>query len=158
MAPAHSTHPRVQQHQQHQQREQSANSDIVEHGLFLEPMMGTPLAMYIHKDVPDHNRVVDLITVSPSAARKWLLDVFPSSNVSHSVHPEKRRHSRQLLQWRHLYLRYEKIHYTYTILQMIILLPITHGDSEPAYRVWPESISSIYRKEGQGCPRRALGT
>jgi hypothetical protein len=71
MAPAHSTHPRVQQHQQHQQRDQSANSDIVEHGLFLEPMMGTPLAMYVHKDVPDHDRVVDLITVSPSATRRY---------------------------------------------------------------------------------------
>lgn len=74
MAPAHSNHPRVQQqHQQHQhqQRDQSANSDIVEHGLFLEPMMGTPLAMYIHKDVSDHDRVVDLITVSPCAARRY---------------------------------------------------------------------------------------
>ena len=29
--------------------------------------MGTPLAMYVHKDVPDHDRVVDLITVSTSA-------------------------------------------------------------------------------------------
>jgi hypothetical protein len=62
MAPAHSTHPRVQQQQQ--QRDQSANPDIAEHGLFLEPMMGTPLAMYVHKDVPDHDRVLDLITVS----------------------------------------------------------------------------------------------
>lgn len=73
MAPAHSTHPHVQQHQQHQQhqqRDQSAKSDIVEHGLFLEPMMGTPLAMYVHKDVPDHDRVVELITVSPSTGRR----------------------------------------------------------------------------------------
>jgi hypothetical protein len=142
MAPAHSTHPRVQQHQQHQQhqqRDQSANSDIVEHGLFLEPMMGIPLAMYVHKDVPDHGRVVDLITVSPSAARStpippsrvfavvfkittavsgcamFSLDVYylAPSTVSHSGLPEKRRHSRQLLQWRHLYLRYEKIYPTY---------------------------------------------
>ena len=71
MAPAHSNHPRVQHQQQHQQRDQSANSDIVEHGLFLEPMMGTPLAMYVHKDVSDRDRVVDLITVSPCAARRY---------------------------------------------------------------------------------------
>ncbi|KAI0305526.1 hypothetical protein B0F90DRAFT_1808773 [Multifurca ochricompacta] len=68
MAPAHSTHPhpRVQQQQQ-QQRDQSANADIPDHGLFLEPMMGTPLAMYVHKDVPDHDPVVDLITKNGGA-------------------------------------------------------------------------------------------
>ena len=59
MAPAH---PRVQQQQQ--QRDPNDNPEIAEHGLFLEPMMGTPLAMYVHKDVSDHDRVVDLITVS----------------------------------------------------------------------------------------------
>lgn len=62
MAPAHSTLPRIQQQQQ--QRDQNANQGIVEHGLFLEPMMGTPLAMYVHKDVLDYDRVIDLITVS----------------------------------------------------------------------------------------------
>ena len=85
MAPAHSTHPRVQQHQQHQQREQSANSDIVEHGLFLEPMMGTPLAMYVHKDVPDHDRVVDLITVSTSAPSRYVIRSTPISRVASSL-------------------------------------------------------------------------
>ena len=74
MAPAHSTLPRIQQqqqqqqqqqHQHQQQRDQNANPDIVEHGLFLEPMMGTPLALYVHKDVLDHDRVIDLIAVSP---------------------------------------------------------------------------------------------
>jgi len=77
MAPAHTTHPRPQQQQQHQQqqqqqhqRDQSANPDIAEHGLFLEPMMGTPLAMYVHKDVPDHGRIVDLITVSSCACHR----------------------------------------------------------------------------------------
>lgn len=59
MAPAH---PHVQQQQQ--QRDQSDNAEIAEHGLFIEPMMGTPLAMYVHKDVSDHDRVVDLIAVS----------------------------------------------------------------------------------------------
>jgi hypothetical protein len=66
MAPAHSTLPCIQQ----QQKDQSANPDIAEHGLFLEPMMGTPLAMYVHKDVPDRDRVVDLITVSSRAGHR----------------------------------------------------------------------------------------
>lgn len=33
-------------------------------GLFLEPMMGTPLTIYIEKDVEDRDPLVDLITVS----------------------------------------------------------------------------------------------
>jgi hypothetical protein len=33
-------------------------------------MMGTPLALYVHKDVFDHDRVVDLITVSSRAGRR----------------------------------------------------------------------------------------
>jgi len=31
--------------------------------LFLEPMMGTPLQMYIEKDVQDRDDLIDLITV-----------------------------------------------------------------------------------------------
>ncbi|KAI0268626.1 hypothetical protein BC834DRAFT_968089 [Gloeopeniophorella convolvens] len=62
MAPAHATHARVQQQQQQQQQDQPTNADVPDHGLFLEPMMGTPLALYVHKDVPDHDLVVDLIS------------------------------------------------------------------------------------------------
>jgi hypothetical protein len=82
MAPAHSNHPRVQHQHQHQQRDQSANSDIVEHGLFLEPMMGTPLAMYVHKDVSDHDRVVDLITVSPCAGCRYHCSTSAQFSIS----------------------------------------------------------------------------
>lgn len=32
--------------------------------LFLEPMMGTPLAMYIEKDVTDRDQLVEIVTVS----------------------------------------------------------------------------------------------
>ena len=51
----------------------SANAAVVGGGggdaaavddLFLEPMMGTPLAIYVEKDVPDRDAVVELITVS----------------------------------------------------------------------------------------------
>ena len=85
MAPAH---PRVQQQQQQQQqqRDPSDNAEIAEHGLFLEPMMGTPLAMYVHKDVSDHDRVLDLITVSSCpgdrrSARSFLVKTRFSSLV-----------------------------------------------------------------------------
>ena len=33
------------------------------HDLFIDPMLGSPLAMYIEKDVDDRNALVDLITV-----------------------------------------------------------------------------------------------
>ena len=42
--------------------------------------MGTPLAMYVHKDVPDHDRVVDLIAVSPSATRMIRNTPIPSES------------------------------------------------------------------------------
>ena len=45
-----------------------ASSDAVNDELFLEPMMGTPLAIYIEKDVADRDQLVEIITVCiPSA-------------------------------------------------------------------------------------------
>lgn len=41
-----------------------SDNDVVIPDLFLEPMMGLPLAMYIEKDVPDRDSLVDIITVS----------------------------------------------------------------------------------------------
>jgi hypothetical protein len=43
----------------------SANVDAVQplDDLLLEPMMGTPLAIYIEKDVPDRDTIVELVTV-----------------------------------------------------------------------------------------------
>lgn len=48
--------------------------------LFLEPMMGTPLTVYIEKDVDDRDELVDLITVSPRLATP----IIPF----HHSHPE----------------------------------------------------------------------
>lgn len=49
----------------HSHHKPSAATDAVpaSHGIFLEPMMGTPLALYVHKDVGDRDIVVDLIQV-----------------------------------------------------------------------------------------------
>lgn len=44
--------------QQHPQVEQEPNGD-----LFLDPMMGTPLSLYVDKDVENRDQIVDLITV-----------------------------------------------------------------------------------------------
>jgi hypothetical protein len=35
--------------------------------LFLEPMMGTPLAIFIEKDVPDRDQLVHLVSVSSAS-------------------------------------------------------------------------------------------
>jgi hypothetical protein len=37
--------------------------DAADDELFLEPMMGTPLAIYVEKDVSDREALVELITV-----------------------------------------------------------------------------------------------
>ena len=47
-------------------RAQSVNpvqDDSVKSDLFLEPMMGNPLAIYVDKDVQDRDAVVELIIV-----------------------------------------------------------------------------------------------
>lgn len=55
--------------------------------------MGAPLAMYIHKDVLDHDRVVDLITVSSRAGRRIMIIARPTrlcvylSNISDLQQP-----------------------------------------------------------------------
>lgn len=41
-----------------------ASASAANNQVFLEPMMGTPLSLYVDKDVPDREKLVDLITVS----------------------------------------------------------------------------------------------
>ncbi|KAA1471719.1 hypothetical protein DENSPDRAFT_777058 [Dentipellis sp. KUC8613] len=60
MAPAHAAHGRAVLSQP-PPPDASDPPPPPEHGLFLEPMMGTPLAVYVHKDVDDRDNVVDLI-------------------------------------------------------------------------------------------------
>jgi hypothetical protein len=57
MAPARSTR------RAHSQNVPPPPSDPQTAGLFLEPMMGTPLTIYIEKDVDDRDDLVDLVTV-----------------------------------------------------------------------------------------------
>lgn len=68
MAPARTSNRRAQ-------RDQNPNSAILNNAqpqqlveqpkddLFLEPMMGTPLALYVDKDVEDRDQIIQLITV-----------------------------------------------------------------------------------------------
>lgn len=68
MAPARSSIRRAQHDQNAVPRPSTSDnpSIIVNEELFLEPMMGTPLQMYIEKDVEGKDALVDVITVSPS--------------------------------------------------------------------------------------------
>ena len=47
-----------------------AQDESVQADLFLEPMMGNPLAIYVDKDVQDRDTVVDLIIVRLRSAVK----------------------------------------------------------------------------------------
>ena len=58
MAPARSAR------RAHSQNAPLPQNDPQNAALFLEPMMGTPLTIYIEKDVDDRDDLVDLITVS----------------------------------------------------------------------------------------------
>lgn len=66
MAPARTSTRRNHQNQNASARPTAPdNNDVVVNDqLFLEPMMGTPLAIYIEKDVEDRDTLVDIIMVS----------------------------------------------------------------------------------------------
>ena len=68
MAPARALARRPQSDPILTSRPSASDNDVnvnvtVNEDLFLEPMMGTPLQMYIEKDVEDRDDLVDLITV-----------------------------------------------------------------------------------------------
>lgn len=67
MTPARSSTRRTQPEQNipvRQPLQEQGNENIVNDELFIDPMLGSPLAMYIEKDVKDKDTLVDLITVS----------------------------------------------------------------------------------------------
>lgn len=84
MAPARTSARRTQ----HDQTTSSRPAGIDDHhgaaneDLFLEPMMGTPLAIYVEKDVEDRDSIVDLITVSRTYKPfSEIVDVFSEFKV-----------------------------------------------------------------------------
>jgi len=96
MAPARST--RRNPHEQSVSlRSAHPDASPVEDGgpgsdLFLEPMMGTPLTIYIEKEVEDRDTLIELITVghpSPSYAtvlRAFLNNFFLARNTAAQLH------------------------------------------------------------------------
>jgi hypothetical protein len=66
MAPGRMSTRRTQHDQNASTRsaDPDGNNGVVNEELFLEPMMGTPLAIYIEKDVQDRDALVDIIVVS----------------------------------------------------------------------------------------------
>lgn len=70
MAPARTSTRRTQHDQNASTRsaDPDTNNGEANKELFLEPMMGTPLAIYVEKDVHDRDVLVDIITVSATTA------------------------------------------------------------------------------------------
>lgn len=67
MAPARSSNRRPHLDQNTIQRQntlENINPDVQHSTLFIDPMQGTPLSLYIDKDVVDKPVLIDLITVS----------------------------------------------------------------------------------------------
>ncbi|GBE81221.1 hypothetical protein BKA93DRAFT_756282 [Sparassis latifolia] len=64
MAPARTTNRRTQREQNAPAQPASTETmaELPKDELFLEPMMGTPLAIYVEKDVQNRDAIVDLIT------------------------------------------------------------------------------------------------
>jgi hypothetical protein len=78
MAPAHSSahHPHIDQNliTRPDVHEQDADSNVSSE-LFIDPMLGTPLAMYIEKDVEAKDILAGLVTVSRVAVSREKKDV-----------------------------------------------------------------------------------
>lgn len=75
MAPARSStrHPHIDQNSIQQP---DAHRDVdpnVNPELFIDPMLGTPLAMYIEKDVEDRETVAGVITVGRVSSLKNII-------------------------------------------------------------------------------------
>ncbi|EIW83009.1 hypothetical protein CONPUDRAFT_152053 [Coniophora puteana RWD-64-598 SS2] len=96
MAPARSSrrpHPDQHQHQQQQDgptTNDSTNPDPAS-PLFLDPMMGTPLTVYIEKDVHDRDILVELVTkysgaVSPGYSGTPYILVDPSKESGQNLY------------------------------------------------------------------------
>ena len=49
-----------------------SNTNVADEQLFLEPMMGTPLAIYVEKDVENRDVLVDIIVVSFCQILIWV--------------------------------------------------------------------------------------
>ena len=98
MAPA-TRHPprRTDAQQPVQPAADDASAEGTNDELFLDPMMGTPLAIYIEKDVEDRDNLVEIIVVRARA----LISHFTSASSSTRV--EMRRKYFPRLQRRSLY-------------------------------------------------------
>lgn len=66
MAPARTSTRRSAHAQVPPPGQQTQDDDLIANKLFIDPMLGTPLAIYIEKDVEDKDNISQLIVVSSS--------------------------------------------------------------------------------------------
>ncbi len=81
MAPARSSVNRARRDQtQHPPQPQNVSPPLDEQNsedeLFLDPLMGTPLAIYVEKDVENRDEIVELVSVCHPRAYSMLRRVF----------------------------------------------------------------------------------
>ncbi|OCH93102.1 hypothetical protein OBBRIDRAFT_817944 [Obba rivulosa] len=94
MAPARTTNRRAQRDQHHAQPSSSqpvVPDSAAKDDLFLEPMMGTPLAIYVEKDVENRDTIVELITkhggiVSPGYSSVSFILVDPHKESGQNLY------------------------------------------------------------------------
>lgn len=93
--------PRASARRQHTQPDDNFSDD-----LFIDPMLGSPLAIYIEKDVNDKDDIAQLIVVSPSLSFSLCLSTCVSTPLCSYTYSEAWRHRLARLQRCALHTRY----------------------------------------------------
>ena len=84
MAPARSSANRARREREHQAQHLPQPQDISPpvdeqnspDDLFLDPLMGTPLAIYVEKDVENRDEIVELVLVSHASTYGFMYDAL----------------------------------------------------------------------------------
>lgn len=157
MAPARSTRRPLDNHS----RPDHQPDPNVDPELFIDPMLGTPLPIYIEKDVADKDALVDLILVSRVSPGPWLrVACLVLSNYSPVLSLEIRRNCLARLQRCSVHPWYvharRKMALTLIITQST---PINHrartsGASTPEKREKSCSIHSGFTNASRPAPCR----
>ena len=86
MAPARSSTRRAHPEQNNNipLHQQDSENNVVQ-DLFIDPMLGVPLAIYVEKDVDDRDILVDLINVRRVASFPFILSRISNSTCAVSI-------------------------------------------------------------------------
>lgn len=144
MAPARSNRREQPGQPRNPQPDDPTSNDAPGSDLFLEPMMGTPLTVYIEKDVDERESLVQLITVRipPLDIPILIRGALPSETW-------RRRLPR--LQW-------HSLHSWYVLDLCLWVLPYLILSSRSPQGVGPKLVSPICWQEGKDRPSLSMGT